>query len=111
MCEKLYPEIDRVVSTESGLVRGVTGNTPQYTVFKGIPYAAAPVGDLRWKEPQPVISWEGVRDAARFEAIAPQQRNFMGSLYGDEFFRCAEPMNEDCLYLNIWTPILIRRCT
>lgn len=108
MTEKQYPEIDRVIPTESGLVRGVAGGTPQYTVFKGIPYAAPPVGDLRWKEPQPVPPWDGIRDAARFGPIAPQHRNFMGSLYGDEFFRCAEPMSEDCLYLNIWTPTVTR---
>ena len=46
MEQKLYPEINRVVATESGLVQGVPGNTPQYTVFKGIPYAAPPVGCL-----------------------------------------------------------------
>lgn len=108
MERKFYPEIDRVIPTESGLVRGVAGNTPQYTVFKGIPYAAPPVGELRWKEPQPVTPWNDVRDAFEFAPIAPQHRNFMGSLWGDEFFRCSEPMSEDCLYLNIWTPTVTR---
>ena len=108
MEQKLYPEINRVVATESGLVQGVPGNTPQYTVFKGIPYAAPPVGELRWREPQPVIPWTGVRDASRFGPIAPQHRHFMGSLYANEFFRCSEPMSEDCLYLNIWTPTITR---
>ncbi len=108
MEEKLYPEIDRIVRTESGLVEGVAGNVPQYTVFKGIPYAAPPVGDLRWREPQPVEAWEGVRDASRFGSIAPQQRHFMGSLYANEFFRCSEAQSEDCLYLNIWTPTVTR---
>lgn len=108
MEQKLYPEINRVIATESGLVQGVPGNTPQYTVFKGIPYAAPPVGELRWREPQPVIPWTGVRDASRFGPIAPQHRHFMGSLYANEFFRCSEPMSEDCLYLNIWTPTITR---
>lgn len=108
MTERLYPEIDRVVSTESGKLRGIPGNIPQYTVFKGIPYAKPPVGGLRWKAPQPVEPWEGVRDAARFGPIAPQHRHFMGSLYANEFFRSSEPMSEDCLYLNIWTPSVTR---
>lgn len=101
---KAYPSFDRIAKTESGLIRGVACGTPQYTVFKGVPYAKPPIGELRWKEPQPVEPWEGVRDASRFSSIAPQRSNFMGTLYGDEFFRCAEPMSEDCLYLNIWTP-------
>lgn len=104
MSQQVYPQINRVVQTESGALRGVPAGIPQYTVFKGVPYAAPPVGNLRWKEPQPVIPWKGVRDAARFGPIAPQHRNFMGTLYGDEFYRSTEPMDEDCLYLNIWTP-------
>ena len=51
MTEKQYPEIDRVIPTESGLVRGVAGGTPQYTVFKGIPYAAPPWGTCDGKSP------------------------------------------------------------
>lgn len=104
MINKTYPSFDRIAKTESGLLRGVAGNTPQFTVFKGVPYAKPPVNELRWKEPQPLEPWEGIRDAVRFSAIPPQHSNFMGSLYGDEFFRCAEPTSEDCLYLNIWTP-------
>lgn len=108
MQEKLYPQIDRVIPTESGLVQGVAGNIPQYTVFKGIPYAKPPVGELRWKAPQAPEHWEGIRDASRFSPIAPQHRHFMGSLYANEFFRCSEPQSEDCLYLNIWTPTVTR---
>ena len=98
MSQQVYPQINRVVQTESGALRGVPAGIPQYPVFKGVPYAAPPVGNLRWKEPQPVIPWKGVRDAARFGPIAPQHRNFMGTLYGDEFYRSTEPMDEDCLY-------------
>ncbi len=101
---EFYPEIDRVVSTESGRLRGIPGNAPQFTVFRGIPYAKPPVGELRWKEPQPAEAWEGIRDASRFGPMGLQERQCRGSLYGDEFFRSSEPMSEDCLYLNIWTP-------
>ena len=84
---EFYPEIDRVVSTESGRLRGIPGNAPQFTVFRGIPYAKPPVGELRWKEPQPAEAWEGIRDASRFGPMGLQERQCRGSLYGDEFFR------------------------
>ena len=62
------------------------------TVYKGVPFAAPPVGDLRWKAPQPVIPWEGVRQAKDYDACPMQSGN---NPYG---------YSEDCLYLNIWTP-------
>ncbi len=66
--------------------------------FKGIPYAAPPVGNLRWKEPQPVQSWQGVRAAKNFGPRAMQP-----PIYSDMVFR-SNGMSEDCLYLNVWTP-------
>jgi para-nitrobenzyl esterase len=71
-------------------------------VFKGIPYAAPPVGDLRWKTPQPVRSWDGVLNAVEFGDECPQPGYPEGSLYA----RPKLPQSEDCLYLNIWTDIL-----
>lgn len=68
-------------------------------VFKGIPYAAPPVDELRWKEPQPVQAWEGVRDATAFGPACPQLDYPRMSLY----YREPEPESEDCLYLNVWT--------
>jgi para-nitrobenzyl esterase len=67
-------------------------------MFKGIPFAAPPVGDFRWRAPQPVKPWQGVRKADQFGAQCMQ-----GHIYGDMGFR-ASGMNEDCLYLNVWTP-------
>jgi para-nitrobenzyl esterase len=66
--------------------------------FKGIPFAAPPVGELRWKEPQPVKNWQGVRKADKFGPMAMQR-----AVFGDMNFR-SEGMSEDCLYLNVWTP-------
>jgi para-nitrobenzyl esterase len=81
--------------TESGLVEGVEEKGAR--VYKGIPFAAPPVGPLRWRAPQPAASWQGVRIADRFSPICPQQ----GAYPEDS---PEEPMSEDCLYLNIWTP-------
>jgi len=91
-----------VITTKSGKLEGDYQNG--IYVFKGIPYAAAPVGNLRWMPPQPVTSWSGVRPAKQYGAIAPQ--NLMAApsdspgipSFGDQ------PQSEDCLFLNIWTP-------
>ena len=66
--------------------------------FKGIPFAKAPVGELRWKEPQPAENWTGVRKADQFGANAMQKK-----IFGDMLFR-SSGMSEDCLFLNVWTP-------
>ena len=86
------------VRTEAGSVEGSTSADGKVQIFKGIPYAAPPVGALRWKEPQPVPSWQGVREATEFGA-----RCMQGNVFGDMVFRDAAP-SEDCLYLNVWTP-------
>ena len=86
------------VRTESGMVEGSTSADGKIHIFKGIPFAAPPVGPLRWKEPQPVPSWDGVRKATEFGA-----RCMQGPIYSDMVFRDPGP-SEDCLYLNVWTP-------
>jgi para-nitrobenzyl esterase len=85
------------VKTTAGAVRGATSADGQVRIFKGIPYAAAPIGDLRWKEPQPASAWEGVRDATE-----PGRQCMQGAIFGDIVF--SQPPSEDCLNLNIWTP-------
>ena len=80
----------------NGMLEGV--NVSGIREFKGIPYAAPPVGDLRWREPQPAQNWTGVRKADHFGPRAMQL-----PLFGDMNFR-SDGMSEDCLYLNVWTP-------
>ena len=88
---------------ESGMLEGVYSGNPEITVFKGIPYAAAPTGALRWQPPQPAEPWEGVLHADHFCEI-PVQVEERHPFYSREFYRCRKPMSEDCLFLNIWTP-------
>jgi len=84
------------VQTANGLVEGTTDNGVH--IFKGIPFAQPPVGDLRWQPPQPPKDWEGVRKA---DAFGPRPMQL--SLFGDMRFRSPQ-ISEDCLYLNVWTP-------
>jgi para-nitrobenzyl esterase len=86
-----------IVSIDSGKLEGYIDN--ELYVFKGIPYAAPPVGDLRWLPPQPVKPWSGVRSAITFGPIAPQS-----PMPGGLIMQANEPQDEDCLFLNIWTP-------
>lgn len=84
--------------TKSGIVEGAISDEGKVLSFKGIPYAAPPVGLLRWKPPQPVASWAGVRKATEFGPRCMQTR-----VYDDMIFHDAGP-SEDCLYLNVWVP-------
>ena len=94
-----------VVKVEGGQIQGIPSASSGITVFKGIPYAAPPVGDLRWKRPQPVVKWKGVRKADTFSNICWQPGNAVGTFYGNEFYWKENTVqSEDCLYLNIWTP-------
>lgn len=98
-----YSAVDSlIVRTTAGLVQGSGGNIH---VFKGIPYAAPPVGNLRWKEPQPVTPWEGVRKCTVFGPNAMQMPPVPSNAYGPEILIPKEgQISEDCLYLNIWAP-------
>lgn len=87
-----------LVSVENGELLGSLNQKTQIRSFKGIPFAAPPVGDLRWRAPQPVKNWVGVLDATAF-ADRPMQN----PIYDDMVFR-SNNINEDCLYLNVWSP-------
>ncbi len=95
--------IDPVVQTESGLLQGVVNQAGNIVSFKGVPFAAPPVGDLRWKEPQPPLQWDSIRDASEFGASAIQVKQGSRLPWTEEFMVQNE-ISEDCLFLNIWTP-------
>jgi para-nitrobenzyl esterase len=86
------------VKTGSGKVKGTMSSDSQVRTFLGIPYAAPPVGPLRWKPPQPAEKWRGVRSAISFGSRCMQPK-----LYEDMIFRDSGE-SEDCLTLNVWTP-------
>jgi para-nitrobenzyl esterase len=85
--------------TESGAVRGVIED--KITVFRGIPFAAPPVGDLRWAPPKPAASWTSPRDATKNSVSCMQKMSADGKANGGGAFG---PMSEDCLYLNVFAP-------
>ena len=86
------------VKIANGALEGTADKITSVRSFKGIPFGAPPVGDARWKPPQPVQNWSGVRKTDKFGPRC-MQRN----VFGDMNFR-ANGMGEDCLYLNVWTP-------
>lgn len=92
------------VQVENGLLQGQPAGNQAISVFKGVPYAAPPVGENRWRQPQPALKWEGVKKAYQFGDICAQIRMAKGSFYQKEFYPIDFPMSEDCLFLNIWTP-------
>ena len=90
------------VKTGSGLVRGEPEKDNQTCVWRGIPYAAAPVGELRWKAPQPALKWDGVKETLAFGNRCMQK----GMLFNS---KGPKAMSEDCLFLNIWRPSPAKR--
>ncbi len=101
------------VRIEGGLVSGAPGTDRGVTVYKGIPYAAPPVGELRWRPPRAPAVWTGVRKAETFSDSCMQSGNTLPEIvaavkarrspFGPEFYAWKEPRSEDCLYLNVWT--------
>ena len=98
----------RKVQVKNGVLQGLVGKDPRITVFRGVPYAKPPVGELRWRAPQPAENWEGVRKCYEYGDM-PMMRVHPGT--GDDFYtKELHPvaadygMSEDCLYLNIFSP-------
>lgn len=92
------------VKTDAGIVQGLPAGNQAISVFKGVPYAAPPVGNLRWRAPEPVKPWEGIKTAYVYSDVNMHKRGVKDSFYTKEFAPYEFPMSEDCLYLNIWTP-------
>ncbi|MBO7552655.1 MAG: carboxylesterase family protein [Bacteroidaceae bacterium] len=94
-----------ILTIEGGQVQGIMDDAAQVIIYKGIPYAAAPVGELRWKKPQPVTPWQGVKMADKWGNAAIQASAQGMALYTKEFYSDGDPeRSEDCLFLNVWTP-------
>ena len=93
-----------VLSIEGGQIQGVKSTIKGVYIYKGIPFAAPPVGDLRWQEPQPVVPWEGVKVADTFGPGAYQAPHDSTNPWTSEFYWEDPEFSEDCLYLNVWTP-------
>lgn len=106
------PYVDVKVTVAGGDIRGTETKEKDVAVFKGIPYAAAPVGDLRFKSPQPVTPWQNELDCSLWGSCALQNTpNTTGGIWTAEFqpdlnpehYRNGEVFSEDCLYLNVWS--------
>jgi para-nitrobenzyl esterase len=88
---------------ESGVLSGLKNETNKVSIYKGIPFAAPPVGDLRWKAPQPVKAWTGIKKCENYGPSPYQNAPAPFSMWSAEFLIPKEPISEDCLYLNVWT--------
>lgn len=99
----------RQVTIASGQLQGIPAADPRITVYKGVPFAAPPVGTNRWRAPQPVQPWKGMLKAYEFGPMSMQKvHEAQGTSLYDREWLCdpQAPMSEDCLYLNIWTPAM-----
>ena len=92
-----------VLTIEGGQVQGVAAPLKGVTVYRGIPYAAAHIGDLHWKEPQPVTPWKGVKVCDTFGHPGFQSVHYPGGYTTEWGYGKEQPYSEDCLYLNVWT--------
>ena len=98
-CQKACPILD----IDGGQVQGVCTDISGVYVFRGIPYAAPPIRGLRWKAPQPVVPWDGVRICDKFGRPGFQHTQFNGGYYSEWGYGDESTYSEDCLYLNVWT--------
>jgi para-nitrobenzyl esterase len=91
------------VGVAGGLISGKMDSSGQVKIFKGIPFATPPLGELRWKAPQPLQPWEGIKACTENPASPMQNPPVPFFAWSAEFLIPAEPISEDCLYLNVWT--------
>ena len=116
----LLAAISDPIKIDTGSISGISGKDPSVRVFKGIPYAAPPVGDLRWRAPQPAAKWDGVRAADQFSPTCSSGAGGFGGGRGkgapkansdqapkqapNQAKQTGPAPSEDCLYINVWTP-------
>ena len=98
------PAVSPVLDIDGGQIQGVASSVKGVYVFKGVPFAAPPVGDLRWRAPQPVVPWDGVKLADTFGPGAMQAPHDSSNPWTSEFYWEEPEFSEDGLYLNVWTP-------
>jgi para-nitrobenzyl esterase len=91
------------VKITGGVISGTVSKNGEVHAFKGIPFAAPPLGDFRWKEPQPVLPWAGLKQCDIFGPSPMQASPFPFGPWSQEYLIPKEPISEDCLYLNVWT--------
>ncbi|GAB4023784.1 carboxylesterase/lipase family protein [Spirosoma koreense] len=103
LCFSSLITVGQRVKTADGLIEGSISQTGEVRIFKGIPFAAPPVGSLRWRAPQPVVKWTGVRKCQVFGPSPMQAKPAPFMYWSSEFLIPEEPISEDCLYLNVWT--------
>lgn len=99
----LPKDIFETIDIEGGKISGTVTDDGAVHIFKGIPFAAPPLGDLRWKAPQPVIPWQGVKACDAFGASPMQGNPVPFGPWSEEYLIPKESISEDCLTLNVWT--------
>ncbi|HUV13836.1 MAG TPA: carboxylesterase family protein, partial [Acidobacteriota bacterium] len=103
LLDSCAPALTDPIKLESGSVSGATSSDGAVRVYKGIPFAAPPVGNLRWKPPQPVEPWKGVKQCEQFSSRCPQPPHAEDSFWNTREWADKTEQSEDCLYLNVWT--------
>lgn len=101
-CAKAQSDLN-IIQTDAGKISGKVSEDKSVHIFKGIPFAAPPVGELRWKAPQPVTTWSDIKECTDFAKSPIQGKPNEFGDYTREFLIKDEPLSEDCLYLNVWT--------
>ena len=91
------------IQTDAGFISGTISNDKAVHIYKGIPFAAPPVGELRWKAPQPVAHWQDIKKCDAFAASPMQNKPVPFMMYTAPYLIPESPISEDCLYLNVWT--------
>ena len=108
LCLSLATFGQDIIATANGKIEGTQNADKTIRIFKGIPFAAPPVGNLRWKAPQPVKNWVNILKCDTYSASPIQNKPVPFMCWTEEFIAQPEPLSEDCLYLNVWTSAKVK---